>query len=303
MMQPAGDNTSDQPILVDGRRLGVSRFGRIGGWPLVWCHGGLSSSLDGKLLDIAGKRYEADIIAIDRPGIGCSDLRSMSTVAEWAATVELLADQLHLDEFAVAGWSAGGPYALACAAAMPERVRAAATLAGMAPLENFRQLGELGFLADVLLIPAARWSPQSSTALLWLGKWLLRWVPDRYLGWEIRRTAGSRDAAALDQKTLPCLIAAVRNATVGGVRGTTEDYRRFGKASWGFDLGHVSQPVTIWQGEHDTLLPMSHARRLASALPNGTLEVVPSAGHYLPVVIADAVLDGLAPTTSGRHHD
>ena len=83
-------------------------------------------------------------------------------------------------------------------------------------------------------------------------------------------------------------------ATVGGVRETAQDYRRFG-SSWGFDLDAVHQSVTVWQGEQDILLPMDHARRLATALPSSTLNVVASSGHYLPAVIADVVLDDLAP--------
>jgi hypothetical protein len=40
---------------------------------------------------------------------------------------------------------------------------------------------------------------------------------------------------------------------------------------------------------------MDHARRLASALTSSTLNVVAASGHYLPAVIADVVLDDLAP--------
>jgi hypothetical protein len=40
---------------------------------------------------------------------------------------------------------------------------------------------------------------------------------------------------------------------------------------------------------------MSHARRLASLLPNGALTVVPSTGHLLPVVMAEEILEDLAP--------
>jgi hypothetical protein len=40
---------------------------------------------------------------------------------------------------------------------------------------------------------------------------------------------------------------------------------------------------------------MNHARRLATELPNSTLRAVASTGHYLPAVIADAVIDDLAP--------
>ena len=86
------------------------------------------------------------------------------------------------------------------------------------------------------------------------------------------------------------MVAAVREATICGVRGTAEDYRRFGDPRWGFGLHQVQQSVTMWQGEQDTLLPMSHARRLASALPRSMLRVVPLTGHYLPAVIADADL-------------
>jgi pimeloyl-ACP methyl ester carboxylesterase len=295
--QLPGDDALNRLTLPDGRRVGLARFGRTAGWPLVYCHGGLSSRLEGKLLDDAGKRHGADIIAIDRPGIGCSDAWAMPFIADWGGLVEQLADRLHLDQFAVAGWSAGGAYALACAAVMPERVRAVATFAGMKPLENFREIRELGLPADLLLIPAARWSPHAAAALLWLGKWPLRWLPDRSLRWEIRRTAGIRDAAALDGKAGLYLIAALRDAMLCGVRGTAEDFRRFGNPSWGFDLRQVRQPVTIWHAEHDTLLPMSHAHHLADALPNSTLKVVPAAGHYLPAVVADEVLEGLLPTT------
>ena len=40
-----------------------------------------------------------------------------------------------IDEFVVVGWSGGGPRALACAAMLPNRCRAAATLAGLAPFD------------------------------------------------------------------------------------------------------------------------------------------------------------------------
>jgi pimeloyl-ACP methyl ester carboxylesterase len=128
--------------------VGVWRFGREGGWPLIWCHGGLSCGADAALLDTAARRHGADIIAIDRPGIGRSGPKHVATVGSWSSVVGQVADGLHLDEFAVAGWSAGGPYALACAAAMPERVRQAATLAGMAPLEGFRDVARLGLWAE-----------------------------------------------------------------------------------------------------------------------------------------------------------
>jgi pimeloyl-ACP methyl ester carboxylesterase len=288
--QPADGEAQGSVMIVDEHRVGVWRFGTEGGWPLVWHHGGLICGLDAKIIDMAARQYGADIISIDRPGIGRSDHWTMTSIAHWPHTVEQVANLLHLDEFAVAGWSGGGPYALACAAAMPQRVRAVSTVAGMAPLERPRHVAELGLWLDKLLIPAARWAPWAAAAVLWL----TRWMPDRYMVWEGRRTFGeSRDMPALET-ALPTLIAAIREATSRGVSGMVDEYRRY-YGPWGFDLGQVRQSVTIWQGELDTWLPMSHARRLASLLPNSTLEVVADANHALPLVVSDKILEQLAP--------
>jgi pimeloyl-ACP methyl ester carboxylesterase len=100
---------------------------------------------DATVMDEAGRRCGAEIIAIDRPGIGRSDLWSMVSVGPWGPTVAQVADILHLDDFAVAGWSGGGPHALACAAAAPGRVRAVAIIDGVGPFERLKNVFEIGF--------------------------------------------------------------------------------------------------------------------------------------------------------------
>jgi pimeloyl-ACP methyl ester carboxylesterase len=182
--------------------------------------------MDATVMDEAGRHCGAEIIAIDRPGIGRSDLWSMASVGQWGRTVAQVADLLHLDEFAVAGWSGGGPYALACAAAMPQRVRAVATVAGMAPLERLGHVFELGFLPDELLIPAARWAPWATAALLRL----VRHIPLPVLAWALPRLAGNLDRAALDPVPLS-LLATHREVMRGGVWGMVDEYRRY-YGSW-----------------------------------------------------------------------
>ena len=54
----------------------------------------------------------------------------MVDVAEDTAAV---LDELGTDTFVTVGWSGGGPHALACAAALPGRCLAAASIAGVAP--------------------------------------------------------------------------------------------------------------------------------------------------------------------------
>jgi pimeloyl-ACP methyl ester carboxylesterase len=41
----------------------------------------------------------------------------------------------------------------------------------------------------------------------------------------------------------------------------------------------ISQPIVLYHGDRDALIPLRHSERLATALPNATLVVVPGAGH------------------------
>ncbi len=66
-------------------------------------------------------------ITMDRPGIGGSDPQPGHRIADWPADVTAFADALGLDRFGMIGWSAGVPYALACAAMIPERLGGVAT--------------------------------------------------------------------------------------------------------------------------------------------------------------------------------
>jgi pimeloyl-ACP methyl ester carboxylesterase len=61
--------------------------------------------------------------------------RGLVGVADSVEDVAALADALEVERFATWGVSGGGPHALACAALMPDRVAAAATLAAYAPID------------------------------------------------------------------------------------------------------------------------------------------------------------------------
>ena len=76
------------------------------------------------------------LIAPDRPGFGESSFKPGRTIGAWADDVVQLADRLGLDRFALLGVSGGGPYALACAARMPDRVSRVALVGGLGPLSR-----------------------------------------------------------------------------------------------------------------------------------------------------------------------
>src|SRR5260370_32383712 len=68
-----------------------------------------------------------------RPGYGDSTPLPGRRVADAAGDVAAVLDEIDADRFVTVGWSGGGPHALACAALMPGRCLAAASMAGGAP--------------------------------------------------------------------------------------------------------------------------------------------------------------------------
>ena len=67
-------------------------------------------------------------------------------MADVAADTEAELDALGADRCLIAGWSGGGPHALACAARLADRVDAALVIAGVAPYpaEGFDWLARMG---------------------------------------------------------------------------------------------------------------------------------------------------------------
>ncbi len=61
------------------------------------------------------------------------------------------------------------------------------------------------------------------------------------------------------------------------------------------DLAGVSIPAAVMAGRRDPITPPSDAKKLAAALPNSTLQIVPQAGHQLmlerPVEVAEMIVD------------
>lgn len=119
--------------LRDGRSLGYAEYGSRQGVPVFHCHSAGSSRLEhpGRADDAAASAVR--LVVADRPGHGLSSFQRGRQLLDWAADVSQLADHLGIDEFAVTGWSAGGPHALACAHALPAHVKAVAVLSGTGP--------------------------------------------------------------------------------------------------------------------------------------------------------------------------
>src|SRR6478609_6094226 len=125
--------------LDDGRRLEVLTAGNPGGYPWLWIPGTPSAAVDYPRLDDLATKLDLRLVTWSRPGYGGSTPRPFPPdgprIIDDIPDIEAILDALGIDEFVVVGWSGGGPRALACAAMLPDRCRASATLAGVAPVD------------------------------------------------------------------------------------------------------------------------------------------------------------------------
>ena len=126
----------------DDRQIGFAEFGDPQGRAIFWLHGtpGARRQIPMEARVYAEQR-QIRLIGIDRPGIGSSTPYQYDTVFAFAEDLRTIADTLGIDKFEVIGLSGGGPYTLACAAAMSDRVVAAGVLGGVAPTSGSDAIG------------------------------------------------------------------------------------------------------------------------------------------------------------------
>ena len=262
--------------LRDGRVLAYAERGDAAGPAVVHSHANPAGRLESwgaAQLEASGVR----IITPDRPGIGASDPKGDRTVADWADDVRQLADTLELERFAVTGLSLGGTYALASAAALPERVTAVGLISAPGRLDRPGAVDELGIARVVNLARRAPWAPTAGIAVL---ARIARRRPKlaHRLFWSdsppVDRAVVDRPGVA--ERFLRTLVA----ATSSGARGIVDDMR-VPLRPWGFDPADVRAPIVLWHGSADHVVPLGQAEQWLGVLPDARLTRCDGEGHFL----------------------
>src|SRR5512136_1888696 len=115
--------------LHDGRTLAYAEYGDPHGKPVFFFHGSPGSRLFTPPDEVT-KHQHVRLICTDRPGYGASTFQLGRRLLDWPQDINDLAEALRIKKFYIVGHSGGGPYTLACAYALPDRILAAATLSG-----------------------------------------------------------------------------------------------------------------------------------------------------------------------------
>ncbi|HUS14301.1 MAG TPA: alpha/beta hydrolase [Chloroflexia bacterium] len=266
--------------LPDGRTLGYAEYGDPAGRPVLFFHGTPGSRLtrhaDEAIARVAGAR----VIAPDRPGYGLSSAQPGRTLLNWPADVAALANALGFDRFAVIGLSGGGPYALACAYALPDRVRAAGVVSGAGPLDRRGAMRGM-MLVNRLGLAAARWGPGwVITRPSALGYRVIQRRPQLVLRTIAAAMPPADHAVLAKPEVLSISLESMTEAFRGGMGGLATDLAVLARP-WGFPLAAIRVPVYLWYGDRDVNIPLHTGRYLARAIPTTRARFYRGQGHEL----------------------
>jgi pimeloyl-ACP methyl ester carboxylesterase len=280
--------------LTDGRQLGYAEFGAADGRPLFYFHGFPGSRLEAELLAPLALELGIRVIAMDRPGLGLSDFQRDRTFSDWPSDVTALADHLRFQSFNVFGISGGGPYAMACAALLGNRVESTAIAGSVAPLDTLcvrRAMDAMKRYGSQVI----RFAPWLSFPIYRAFRRRLLRNPDLVFR-NMKRVMPPPDTDVLDDPLVETtlrrsFLESVRTGSEGGARELVLYCR-----AWDFDPARIASTVHLWHGEKDAIIPVAMGRYLASVLPDCRSTFLEQEGHYsLPVRHARDILMQLFP--------
>ncbi len=276
--------------LPGGRALGYAEYGDPAGRPVLWFHGtpGARKQIPPDGPELASARG-IRLIGVERPGTGFSTTYTYGKVLDWAADLEAFADGLGLGRFAVVGLSGGGPYVLAAAHALPDRVTAAAVLGGIGPTRGAEAAP--GYTRLLPLI-----EPMLSFLRVPLGEVLTHLVrPIRSFASEgfdlYTRVAPPSDRPVMAIPEMKGMfLYDLTTAVEGGLRAPVSDLVVFGR-EWGFSLRDIHVPTRFWHGDADGIVPLSHGEYQAALVPHADLVICPGGGHFAGFILGEQVMD------------
>jgi pimeloyl-ACP methyl ester carboxylesterase len=288
----------------DGRQIHFECSGPVepGASVLVFHHGQPGAALLWDDLVGAAWTFEWRVVMLSRPGYATSTRKPGRSIADAGSDVEQVLDHLNAGRFVTAGWSGGGPHALACGAFLAPRCAAVATIAGVAPYSGVTDLdwtegmGPENIEEFQALLAG---DPGLEARIAELMGSLAGIQPDQLID-SLGGLLSDPDKAALRGDFAAFFAAWFRLAASTGSDGYWDDDRAF-IAPWGFDLDAISLPVAVWRADRDLMVPPSHGMWLAAHIPTATGIAANGEGHvslltrHIDDIVARLALDAASP--------
>jgi pimeloyl-ACP methyl ester carboxylesterase len=280
--------------LPEGRDLHIEVTGPDSGEVLIFHHGTPGAVTQMRGIQRAAHARGLRLVTFSRPGYGSSSRRAGRRVVDVVADVAAVLDHLDVERCLVAGWSGGGPAALATGAVLPDRVAGVLSIASIAPdgltdLDLTSGMGE----ENIEEFGLAREGEDALRPMLERAAVGLRQADAAGLVEEMGTLLPDVDRAVLTAEVGEDLVASFAEGLRTGVDGWLDDDLAFVEP-WGFDLAQLAVPVFVWQGSEDLMVPFAHGQWLAGAIPGVTPHLERGQGHLsIAVGSIDRMLDEL----------
>jgi len=250
-----------------GRRLRVARVGA--GPSLVLLHGYPDTlQVWSRLAPILAESFE--VTAFDWPGMGFSDVwKGGATPFHMADRLDALLSAWNIEKTVIVGADMGGQPALAFAAARPDRVRSLVVMNSLVQWDEATSW-------EIAVLRKFRWN-----------RFALRHLPRIVFRRALHTFLMSREK--LDEALRSDMWECFRRKDVrefivrmcAGYQGALPDLAK--------RYSSIHAPTLVLWGQRDKHFPTDHARRLHRALPNARLEIIPDAGHWMQLSVAEPV--------------
>ena len=233
----------EQLTLADGRVLDVRVSGPADGMPLVFHHGTPGSRTAFRGIERAAHARGLRVVTTSRPGYGGSTRLAGRAVVDVVSDTGAVLAAIGAERCLVAGWSGGGPHALACAARL-DAAAAVLVIAGVAPYragglewldgmgeENLTEFGAAAAGEQVLRPYLEEVGDQVKDATV------------AHIISSLDTLLPEVDVAVLTDEFGEDMAAAFREALRIGIDGWLDDDLAFVE-EWGFDLSEIAVPTS-----------------------------------------------------------
>ncbi|KAF4502778.1 hydrolase or acyltransferase (alpha beta hydrolase superfamily) [Fusarium agapanthi] len=275
--------------LSDGRTLGFAEFGKRDGKPMFYFHGYPSCRLEAKPVHDIAQRCGVRLIALDRPGFGLSTFKPGYQILDWVTDVMEFAQAHQIPHFSVFGLSGGGPFALACAYALPKRAVTSVGLFATAPhwaagtkhVEYYRRVFKVWVQfspstlrgALYMLYLSIRWVVLSGPVSRRLNKWL----EDQRKKEEAESGEPQPKSMSLEELVYMTLHEPFRQ----GADAAVHEMNLLTSKDWGFELEKVQYDnIQMWHGKKDANAPIQMIRYMAERIRGCELHEFEYETHY-----------------------
>jgi 3-oxoadipate enol-lactonase len=221
------------------------------------------------------------VVRVDNRGTGWSHrLANPFTIRDMADDVIRVLDHLGIDRAVVAGLSMGGMIGQELAMRHPDRV-AHLVLMGTRPPNP-------AYVPPASDVTARMMSPPPP------GQPLSDFMLDRWIGVTGPGFAHAHPEAIADMVSAIVERPSARTAVL-------HQARAIGAWHGAERLRHLDVPTTILHGEHDPLIPVVNAMRMAQLIPDTRYHELPRVGHLVPYEALDATITAVRAASVAGH--